>query len=175
MNLQHAYRAERAPHASNDHVWQQPAKFALSTARTKLAWEAADGAILDEWEAERSDDPPYAGCVRLVLRPDSDCDPTDFDGSERDLKEARERANRDGCCGVEAQFWDGAEWQAVDSVWGFIGSDWRGSGYDVDLMNAALEALAEHRAKLAAELEDSRPDLYANGARNLLTGGRHHA
>jgi hypothetical protein len=60
-----------------------------------------------------------------------DHDPSSaFDGdfTERDLKELRERANRDGVCGCCAEFWDGAEWVEVDATWGFIGSDWRGSG-----------------------------------------------
>lgn len=30
----------------------------------------------------------------------------------------------------------------VDSMFGFIGDDWKDSGYDTDLMNAALDAVA---------------------------------
>jgi hypothetical protein len=162
VNLAQAYKQERAPRVfSHRGPYQERASHALRTARIKLAWEAADGVELSEWEAERSDDPPFSGRVRLLLRNDDDWSSAlDFDGSERDHKEAAERAEREGVCGVCAQFWNGAEWEEVDSVWGFIGNDWRRSGYDVDLMSSALDALTEHDATQARQLEATRPDLY---------------
>lgn len=166
MNLQQTYAAERAPlfvrarDTGRMVECRERASQALRNARIKLAWEAAGGVEVDEWEAERFEQPD-CGHVRLFLAVDSDPSSA-FDGdfSERDLAELRERANRDGVCGVCAQFWDGSEWVHVDSVWGFIGNDWRGSGYDIDLMSAALEALASHNATVARELEAARPDLY---------------
>jgi outer membrane murein-binding lipoprotein Lpp len=41
-----------------------------------------------------------------------------------------------------------------------LGDDWQGSGYDIDLMSSALDALAAHNAQLAREIESTRPDLY---------------
>lgn len=156
--LLEAYTAERAPVANAFHVWQAPACHALRTARTKLDWEAAGGDVVDEWEA-RNDYP--RGRVRLLLRADDDpSSALDGDFTERQLKELRERANRDGVCGICGQYWDGADWVDVDSVWGFIGNDWHNSGYDVDIMRATLDALAEHDAAKAAAMEAERPDLY---------------
>lgn len=158
MNLQQAYRAARAPVANAFHVWQQPASHALNTARTRLAWDAAGGVVRDDWDTG-----PCPGRVRLVLKADnSGCDPLDgMEAPERIVQEERDRANRDGVWGVRGEYWDGHEWVEVDSCWGFIGDDWRDSGYDVDIMRATLDALAEHDASQARAMEAERPDLYA--------------
>lgn len=164
MNLTQAYRTERAPHVGAGRVYVQPASHALREARIRLAWDAANGYVCEEFDAPETPDHGFRGqgLVRLMVRVDDDpSSALDGDFSERDLKELRERANRDGVCGVEAQFWTGAEWESVDSTWGFIGNDWERSGYDTDLMRAALDALAEHNAEQAAEIEAQRPDLYA--------------
>lgn len=168
MDLQTVYRAERAPlHTFNVDtgapvVVRERASQALRNARVKVRWEAAGGYV-GEFDPRGWSRPPEdtaePGFVRLVIRPDdSPFEP--WDAPARYLEEQRQRADRDGMWGVEAEFWDGSEWETVDSVWGFIGEDWRGSGYDIDLMSAALDALAEHYAKQAAELEEQRPDLY---------------
>lgn len=156
MNLTQAYRAERASlfvRASDTGRMiecRERASTALHAAKIKLTWKAADGY---EFWGDLPPDEGEPGLVRLVLRHDNDSPADDFDGSERDLKAARERANRDGMWGIESQFWDGAEWQYADSCWGFIGDDWKGSGYDVDLMASALDALRVHN--LAQTICDS--------------------
>lgn len=161
MTLNQAYLIERKPHVSPYGVHIQPAARALSEARIRVAWEAAGGLEIDEWRAERSDDPPYSGRVRLLLRVDHDPSSAwDVDAPQREIDALIERADREGVCGIVAQFWDDSDWQDVDSVWGFIGSDWKRSGYDTDCMRAALDALADHDAKKAAALEAERPDLY---------------
>jgi hypothetical protein len=138
MNLQQAYARERAPlfvqarDSGRMVESRNGAAQALRNARVKLAWAQAYGFEVAEFECrdiEGAPDPASgAGRVRLLIRNDECGVPDDFDGSERDLQEARERASRDGMCGVESQFWNGAEWVDVDPVWGFIGDDWRGSG-----------------------------------------------
>src|SRR6185437_12918227 len=121
---------------------RQGAAQALRSARTKVAWDAADGYTV-HWNGDHMDAAaPGAfngpGRVRLRLKEDSISPADDFDGSPRDLQEARDRASRDGMWGVCAEFWNGVEWVEVDATWGFIGDDWKGSGYDVDLMQSAL-------------------------------------
>ena len=146
MTLEQAYRAARAPHAFPHGVYQERASHALTTARTRLAWKQADGVVRDAWDTG-----PCPGRVRLVLKPDDEpSHALDGDFSERVLAELTERANRDG-----------AEWVEVDSCWGFIGDDWRDSGYDIDIMRATLDALAKHDAAVALAIEAERPDMYA--------------
>jgi len=152
MTLLNAYRAERGLGFQ--------AKWALGNARTRLAWEAAGGETVDAWEAERFDDEP-SGRVRLLIKADPDpSNALDFEGTMADHKRERERAQRDGVCGIVGQVWAGGAWEDVDSVWGFIGSDWRNSGYDTDVMATALDALAARDAEAARAMEDARPDLY---------------
>jgi hypothetical protein len=38
------------------------------------------------------------------------------------------------------EYWDGESWQVADSCGGFIGADWRYSGYDTDIMAATIDA-----------------------------------
>jgi hypothetical protein len=56
-----------------------------------------------------------------------------------------ERARKDGVWGIESQYnlGDGRGWVSADSVWGFIGDDYKGSGYDDDIRSAAISALRE--------------------------------
>jgi hypothetical protein len=151
--LINAYRAERVVHTAPvmRGPYMQSASHALNTARVKLAWKAADG-----YECDDNEDAPdhlEPGRVRLAIVPDYDSPPDDFCGTEADLAEARERARREGMSGIVGQFWNGSEWEEADSVYGFIGEDWRGSGYDVDVMSAALKALARHDEATARAFE----------------------
>lgn len=74
---------------------------------------------------------------------------------ERCEAENRERADRMGVWGIVSYVtkdpynpcdcYDAPHcehYEFVDSVFGFIGDDWKDSGYDTDLMSAALDALA---------------------------------
>lgn len=53
-----------------------------------------------------------------------------------------QRIDRDGVCGVVAEYRDpDLGWTHADSCWGFVGDDWQDSGYAVDFMDAAMRAL----------------------------------
>jgi hypothetical protein len=55
--------------------------------------------------------------------------------------EAR-RCEREGVYGLVGQARDShGQWHTADGCWGFVGDDWRGSGYDTDIMRAALDLL----------------------------------
>lgn len=57
-------------------------------------------------------------------------------------KETRARVESEGTCGVRTYAMGACgKLHEVDSCWGFIGDDWRDSGYDHDLKRAALDAL----------------------------------
>lgn len=59
---------------------------------------------------------------------------------ERQRKEEIERIERDGVWGIVSKVKcpTCGEWNQADSVWGFIGDDWKESGYDLDVKAAAL-------------------------------------
>ena len=137
MNLHQHYRRLRAL----GHV----ALSAMRDARTAVAWE----------KAERT------GLVRLDVVPDEEM----YDDSYIDTRDDVSQATRDkmraklwktiereGVYGLRAQLRVDGRWQDVDTCWGFIGDDWKDSGYDSDLMRAALDALDEQRSDEAAEL-----------------------
>ena len=82
--------------------------------------------------------------VRLRVVPDDDVDLSYLEQPEFARVRADEyaRANRDGCTGIVAEYLDAVsgDWIEVESCYGFIGDDWRESGYDTDCMRAALKA-----------------------------------
>ncbi len=61
---------------------------------------------------------------------------------ERQEKAEIERCDNAGLWGIVSEAWTLAGWEDVDSIWGFIGSDWIDSGYDTDLMSSALQRRA---------------------------------
>lgn len=159
------------------------AREALRYAKVLKRWDDVDGYVA--WEGDnypRLDSEPYEygsgyGPVRIVVR--SELEPYDdsyidtwddspivVDGTRMTREEFREwlwaRIERDGVHGIESQFWNGVEWEHADSVWGFVGDDWRDSGYDADLMSAALDELDAHLADAARAIESERPDLYGS-------------
>jgi hypothetical protein len=108
-------------------------------------------------------DAEVAGLVRLVVVPDEDysvsCSEPDWKACyDRESERARvkkawwSRVEDEGMWTLIAQVWRDNDWQHVDSVGGFLGEDWRDSGYDVDLMGAALDALDGYRDDDAADL-----------------------
>lgn len=132
-------------------------------ALTRIAWEDADGYTCADYERRDIgdyDSDGWRGPVRIVCHPDDMCDPTDFDGSERDKKEVADRAKRDGCWGYVAEYWTGADWEHADSIWGFVGDDFDGSGYDDDLMQSALDAYDASLEHAARGIEATGPDMY---------------
>lgn len=56
-----------------------------------------------------------------------------------------ERVNQEGVWFISAQYLTAQGWKTADSCGGFIGEDWEGSGYDVDMMHAAIEAFEAYR------------------------------
>ena len=48
--------------------------------------------------------------------------------------------NRQGVWGIVGEYFDGEVWQHADSCFGFVGDDWKNSGYDTDIMQATLDA-----------------------------------
>ena len=96
------------------------AHAALRNARIRYLWE--------EMQAR--------GVVALRVVPDDNPDLSWAD------KETIERAGSDGVWGLSAEYRCPCcgSWVVTDSVWGFIGEDWRDSGYDTDLMASAMEA-----------------------------------
>jgi hypothetical protein len=94
--------------------------------------------------------------VRLLIKPDENATIEDLEGDSfnplanpdinprklaQDKEDFIEKVNRDGVWGIISQVKCTCcdSWLTVDSVWGFIGDDWKGSGYDLDCMQSALE------------------------------------
>jgi len=84
---------------------------------------------------------------------------------ERKSKEYAKKVQREGVWFYDAQIWNGDCWESVDSIGGFVGDDFIGSGHEDDLMESAIDALNkcidETAEEIAQEIESERPDLYA--------------
>jgi hypothetical protein len=125
------------------------AQWALSNARTRIEWdkhevaEYSSGAPID----------PKRGNERLRLVPDETCSLEDLKGNcfnpkanpdipasrlQRDRKEFIEKVNREGVWRIIGEYFDGEKWRHADSFFGFVGEDWKNSGYDTDIMRATL-------------------------------------
>jgi len=119
----------------------------LYRAERKLGFSAADAMrnakIRTNWNAIC---PEY---VQLAIVPDCDIDLSYLDQedcfSTSAKQETIDRCNRDGAWGIVGQYrlTDESEWITVDSCWGFVGDDWENSGYDIDIMQATLDALRD--------------------------------
>ena len=146
------------------------AKYDLYRAALLNEWTEAGGEIVDEYAA-KDDWESGDSRVRIVAMPDHDICMDDLKGDfydprnnpdinanklAREEKEFEERVASEGVWGFRAEYWNGAEWIETDSIWGFVGDDFVDSGYDVDMMRGALDALAE----CIAAIEAARPDMY---------------
>lgn len=146
-----------------------PARQALSNAKTHEAWDELDGEIVNEFV---SDEP---GTVRLKIvaeqeiYDDSFIDTWDDSlttvGYTQMTKEQyrswlHDKIERDGVWGMIGEFWNGQEWEHADSCFGFIGEEWRNSGYDSDIMQAAIDAYNATLTAQARQFETERPDMY---------------
>jgi len=118
-----------------------PARDALRAAKVKDAWEDA--------EAE--------GLVRAICEPEIDYyDDSYVDTWEiSDARKARIKADiaarieRDGHWMYATEYLDPVDgWTVADSCGGFVGEDFEDSGYDTDMREAALKALAAIDPKL---------------------------
>ena len=115
------------------------ALLAHRAARTLEAWNRLDGHTI--WADDDPDDPDEPDArVRLHIVADDDfdlsCDCEDAHCEERQL----ERAERDGVWGIVGEYRVRDEWEQADSCWGFVGEDWRDSGYDTDIMDETMRA-----------------------------------
>lgn len=121
-----------------------PAKEALRAARIRDRFtdlEAEDCVrIVCEPECELYDD-SYLECQGLTPRQ-----------IEHVRKELWERIERTGYWMYASEYRDECGvWQSVDAIGSFIGDDFKDSGYDIELMKAAIDAYEESvfRAGLA--------------------------
>jgi hypothetical protein len=124
----------------------QPAQTSLREARTVVAFELAEKQGYVEFRAIE-DSEPYDASYIDTWAETRECE------RARLKEETLERAAREGCWGIQTlAMGPCGHLHEVDSaIWGFIGEDWRDSGYATDLMQAALDALPEDmRESLAA-------------------------
>lgn len=80
----------------------------------------------------------HEGLVRLSVHADD----TPIGDCFEDARD-QELAQEQGLWGIVSERYCATcdRWTPVDSVWGFIGEDWRDSAYDTDVMEAAIEAV----------------------------------
>lgn len=152
------------------------AKYNLYRAALSRKWSNAGGEIVAEYDARKEWEAGDSR-IRIVEMPDCCVEMDDLKGDSfnpdlhddinrnrlaREEREFEERVSRDGVWGYRAEYWNGSEWIETDSIWGFVGDDFNESCYDDDLMDSALDALAECQAIEARSIEEARPDLYAD-------------
>ena len=182
------YKARRAPHfrmctGGIRYFYQPEAKYILANVKHELnvraGWAALNGEEVFEYDA--SDD-NSGELVRLLICPDDSMDWDDLKGDcydpdlhpdikpeilKKQEEEEIERVNREGVYGVKGEFFDGEGWIETDDCWGFVGDDWKESGYDIDIMRSAIDGYNKHRkemhaeAKREAQIEASQPLLMA--------------
>ncbi len=134
----------------------EPAKYALRSVRTMIQW--------DKLYYGDDDDRTY---VRLRLVPDECATLADLEGDsynpkvnedispaklKKERKEFIDRINRDGVWGIVGEYRinSNEEWVIADSCFGFVGDDWKDSGYDIDIMSTTLEARTEAMGDVCA-------------------------
>ena len=133
-----------------------PAKWALSNARTRMEWEKHEVAKYSRGQPID----PQRGDVRLRMVPDEMCSLEDLEGDcfdskanpdisasklHRDREEFIAKVNREGVWGIIGEYFDGEAWKHADSCFGFVGDDWKNSGYDTDIMRATLDEATDAR------------------------------
>src|SRR5260370_14302082 len=143
------------------------AKWALSNASTRLEWDKHEVA---EYSSGEPID-PKRGHVRLRVVPDETCSFEDLEGDcfnpkanpnipasrlQRDREEFIAKVNREGVWRIVSEYCDGEVWQHEDSCFGFVGEDWRHSGYDTDIMRATLDAAKDARVHVMKKPDINR-------------------
>ena len=125
------YRLERKPirtvniDTGAPIVVRETAQRALQNARVRAEW------------SEYTDDQ-----VRLRIVADDDLDLSYLDQdmyTDKYRADIRAKAESEGGTGIIGEYFDGKTWNHADSCYGFIGEDWRGSGYDIDIMRSTLD------------------------------------
>lgn len=94
------------------------------------------------------------GVMRIIMEPDDCSTIDDLAGDTYDphcnpeidrqtladeYGEFIRRVNREGVWGAVLQVNTGTGFEGLDSIWGFIGNDFHGSGYDTDFYRTAVE------------------------------------
>lgn len=118
---------------------------------TKAAWRRAK--LLSVWQEAVA-----SGLVRLNIVADDSFDMENLKGDTfnrecnpeiqesrmaREEKEFENRVESEGVWGIvgEWRLRTEDEWEQADACWGFVGDDWKESGYDYDIMKSTLDAL----------------------------------
>lgn len=105
-----------------------------------------------EDEGGSRDGGDYDGLVKLEC--DLEYEPYDHgDDTPAQRKVTNDRIEHEGHW-ILVSYWranDSDPWEQADAIGGFIGDDWRDSGYDVDLMASALDCLDAERERIATE------------------------
>lgn len=98
--------------------------------------------------------------MRLRMVPDETCSLEDLEGDcfnskanpdipasrlQHDREDFIAKVNRDGVWGIIGEYFDGEAWHHADSCFGFVGDDWKHSGYDTDIMRATLDKAKDSR------------------------------
>lgn len=150
------YPGREFPTTAQTAIWQ--ARYAVKADKTQAKFAALGGAFIDRGNLKR-----HEGRVVIVVIPDNTACFDDLTGDtykpechpdipksriEKERKAEMERMERDGVWGIKAMIRNpvAGGWEAVDAVWGFIGDDYRSSGYEIDLMDAAISALEKVEA-----------------------------
>ena len=106
----------------------------------RIGWRASDAfdaaKTREIFEADEN--------VRLeIVADDSPETVLDFDGTAQQIEHERQRAEDLGVWGMVGEYRldETFPWTHADSVWGFVGDDWKDSRYDTDIMANTLRAL----------------------------------
>ena len=137
----------RSPYTGKVYHYKCSAERALNYAKREinvmLAWEQYEDELV---MLEIVPDESYHSIDDLfgdIYNPDVNID-INPERLAKEEQEAIERADREGIWGIVGKFkcncncprCDG--WHTSDSVWGFVGDDWKDSGYDIDVMHQTL-------------------------------------
>lgn len=92
----------------------------------------------------------------VKLEPKEDQEPYDPSPDEppREREKLLRRVDNEGLWGI-VSYWrpnPRASWNLINSTWGFVGDDWKDSGYDEDLMRAALRKVARGTQGIPAQI-----------------------
>jgi nitrite reductase/ring-hydroxylating ferredoxin subunit len=137
------------------------AREAINGARVKEKWVGYGGYEIAQWDMKYRGEPD--GEVRIVVREDDDYElAMDFECEDKrcayaftngrmNLRQGKhvackihkavmKRLEQEGMCGVVGEYKHPVTgvWIEVDSCWGFVGDDWKDSGYDVDVMSEVM-------------------------------------
>jgi DNA-binding Lrp family transcriptional regulator len=109
----------------------------------------ADQALRAAKVLERFRELEAEGLVRFSAHED----PEPYEhGDVGDEQETNERIEALGVWGIVSERYCAVceHWTPVDSVWGFIGDDWKDSGYDTDVKLAAIDAIRDAAERVSA-------------------------